>query len=239
MKRLLCLMCAVVMLLSGPRAMAFCYEPQPRLVCAEYFDSKSVVKATLLRSHAVYDKDDPEAILAHIYTLKVYEVLHGHAPDEIQLYDGNDSGRVTFDWVQNSDYLLFLIYIPKDHTWAVDNCGNSGPLAKAQRTIAEISAVQSAHGGGAIYGFLMGNNPQDTIADVHIEAVGSKGTFEAVSSKDGKFKIQVPPGEYRLVDKGRKLFFQKYDISYEDPMKIHIESGECAQVQIIGTKSSP
>ena len=83
----------------------------------------------------------------------------------------------------------------------------------------------------------MGNNPQDPIAGVHIEAIGSKGTFEAVSGKDGKFKIHVPPGEYHLVDKGKKLSFQKYDISYEDPMKIQIKAGRCAQIWMNGVGS--
>ncbi len=237
MKRLLCLAYAVAMLLSGPRAMAYCNQPQPRLVCAEYFATRAVVRATLLHGRAIHDKKESEAVLAHVYTLKVDEVLHGQAPDEIQLDDENDSSRVTFDWTLNGKYLLFLDYLPKDHVWSVDSCGNSGPLAKAQRAVAEISAVHSAHGGGAVYGFLMGNNPQDPIADVHIDAVGSKGTFEAVSSKDGKFKIQVPAGEYRLVNKGRKLSFQKYDISYEDPMKIHIEAGGCAQIWMSGAGS--
>jgi hypothetical protein len=238
MKKLLCMVCTIAVLLSGPRAMAFCYEPQPRLVCAEYFNSKAVVKATLLRGRAIHDKGDPEGILAHIYTLTVNEALHGQTPGEIQVYDGNDSGRVTFDWIRGKDYLLFLDYVPFEHAWAVDGCGNSGPLAKAQRALAEIGAIKSAHGDGIISGLVV-NGSSGPLGVVHLKAVGSKGAYQAVSDDNGKFSMQVPPGQYQLVDHEGTLSFQEYDLSYEDPMKIHIESGGCAQVQVVVTKSPP
>ena len=68
-------------------------------MCAEYFRSHLVVNATLVQTTTLHDKDDPEGISAHIYTLQVNQVIRGSATGRLQVYEGNDSGRATFDWV--------------------------------------------------------------------------------------------------------------------------------------------
>jgi len=46
--------------------MGVCNVPSPRLVCAEYFASKVVVEATLVKVRSVRAKDDPEDVLADV-----------------------------------------------------------------------------------------------------------------------------------------------------------------------------
>jgi len=55
----------VLLPIAGP-AMGVCNVPSPRLVCAEYFASKVVVEATLVKVRSVRAKDDPEDVLADV-----------------------------------------------------------------------------------------------------------------------------------------------------------------------------
>ena len=97
------------LLLAGPTK-GLCNVPNPRLVCAEYFASKVVVEATLVKVRSVRAKDDPEGVLAYIYTLKSNRLIRGQINEVFQVYEGNDSGRATFDWIAGRKYLLFLFY---------------------------------------------------------------------------------------------------------------------------------
>src|ERR1700751_6025463 len=72
-----CLLCAAVVLLFASPALPFCLVPQPRLVCAEYFRSQLVVKATLVQTNTLHDKDDPDGIRAYVYTVQVNQVIRG------------------------------------------------------------------------------------------------------------------------------------------------------------------
>lgn len=94
MKR--CLVFAVLAPLLACPAMAVCNVPQPRLVCAEYFASRVVVEATLLRTRTVRDSDDPEGVAAYVYTLRSGRVLRGDIAAQFQIYEENSSGRAAF-----------------------------------------------------------------------------------------------------------------------------------------------
>ena len=76
-------------------AHAVCMDPQPRLVCAEYFHEQTVVIARLFRSHYVEPKGD--AIDYHIYSMRAENILHGRIDPEFRIYEENSSGRANFD----------------------------------------------------------------------------------------------------------------------------------------------
>ena len=121
-------LCAVVVLVCASPALPFCLVPQPRLVCAEYFRSQLVVKATLVQTATLHDKDDPDGISAYVYTLQLNQGIRGSVIGRLQVYEENSSGRAGFSWVPGREYLLFLNYSENDHTlWELDGCGNSGP----------------------------------------------------------------------------------------------------------------
>jgi hypothetical protein len=127
--------------------------------------------------------------------------------------------------------LLFLSY-PQENlkAWILDGCGNSGPLSKAGKALAQIAAIQKAHDSGWIQGEL-----NDRSEGIRVTAVGSAGEFSTETGKQGIFKIKVPAGQYtlRAVDPDGAFKYTKADFSYNDPENIHIVPGSCAQVEFI------
>jgi hypothetical protein len=244
------LLCVAIALLFAPRASAYCNDPQPRLVCAEYFNSDLVVEATLVRTTYIpYKKDDPDdGFLASIYTLRVDRVIRGKTLQSVTVYEGNDSGRATFSWTPGRKYLLFLFRHTgdnpgdsRDELWSLDGCGNSGPVSKATRALSEIAAIKTAHGGGVIHGAIRWGEAPDFSnypSGVRIEARGTAGRFTAITNKDGEFRISVPAGNYILNAARRGLTFTEDDFSYEDPSNIRIAPGACAQIELDASETS-
>jgi hypothetical protein len=224
--------------LLAPLAMAFCSVPQPRLVCAEYFASQLVVEATLAQIKIIGDKSDPVGIEARVYTLDVNRVMRGRIVGSIQVYEGNDSGRATFDWTPGKKYLLFLSYVPRENAWGLDGCGNSGPLGKSKAALSEIEAIKAAHDGGVIYGVVSNQTLSIPINGIHVGAQGDGGKYAATTNEKGEFQMNVPAGQYsvRVVESG--ISFNEADISYVDPSRVQIEPGGCAQIQFAEVEGS-
>ena len=229
----------IVALLLPLPAVSLCGAPQPRLVCAEYFASQLVVEATLVQTRELHDKDDPEGISAHIYTLHVNQVLRGKIGGTLRVYEENNSGRASFDWVPGSEYLLFLFHVAGNKSWGLEGCGNSGPLSKADTALSEIAAIKTAREGGVIHGVVSIEALSVPIPGVHIEARGATGLYEATTNEKGAFQLSVPAGRYvvRAVKEGSA--FETDILSYEDPRKIRIEPGGCAQIQFFEVESPP
>ena len=225
-----CLRCVAVILLFASSAFPFCLVPQPRLVCAEYFRSQLVIRATLVQTRALHGKDDPEGISAYVYTLQVNQVVRGSAKGQLQVYEGNDGGRATFDWVPNREYLLFLFYGPNDKAWELDGCGNSGPLNAAATALSAIDAIKTSRS-STIRGVVSEQALSTPIAGVRVEAEGGKLRFRAVTNERGEFQFDVPPGRYRVDVVDTDRLFGDADISYHD-LDDPIEPGGCAQVQL-------
>jgi hypothetical protein len=227
------LLFVVVALLLVPPAMPVCNVPSPRLVCAEYFASSAVVEATLVRTTAIPEKDDPEgAVAAHVYYLRVNRTLRGEIGENIRVYVRNDSARTTFDWVVKRQYLLFLFYSSHDKALKVDGCGNSGPLDQAQAALKEIDLIKTRHNDGMIHGVVRAQ------AGVRVEARGMGGLYTARTNEKGEFQIRVPAGQYTVHAVARGFRFETADFGYENPRKIQIEPGGCAQVQLDGFEHS-
>lgn len=222
----------VGLLVAGP-AMAVCNVPSPRLVCAEYFASKVVVEATLVKVKSVHTNDDPKGVLAHVYTLRADRLIRGHVSEVFQVYEGNDSGRATFDWVTRRKYILFLFYFAAEKSWALDGCGNSGPFNGAKSVLEQIGAIQTHNGGGVIHGMVSDQTLAAPFSGVAVEARGTKGIYKATTNSKGEFEIKVPAGGYvlRATKAGRS--FYTADFSYENPQDLQIEPGGCVQVQLV------
>ena len=145
MRCCLSLLCMAVALFLPLPAMSFCQDPQPRLVCGEYFASQVVIEATLLKTVALGDVHNnpdgkypvPEFPDAYVYMLRVNSVLRGKVVGAIRVLAGNDSGRAAFDWVPGREYLLFLSPLTEQNgMWALDGCGNSS--GARSRSVVEI-----------------------------------------------------------------------------------------------------
>jgi hypothetical protein len=226
------LLIGIVALLCAAPAPGMCNVPSPRLVCAEYFASKVVVEATLVKIRDVHSTDDREGVLPRVYTFRSSRLLRGHVAESFRVYEGNDSGRATLEWKVGQQYLLFLCYSVADKSWAVDGCGNSGKLDDAKSVMEQIDAIQS-YSDGVIHGAVSGQTISDPLDGVRVEARGNKGLYKATTNAKGEFEIKVPAGKYTLhaIKTGRAL--QTSDLSYEDPQDLQIAPGGCAQVQLI------
>ena len=219
------------------RAHAFCREPQPRLVCAEYYDSQLVVEATLIKIDPVIDKSDPEGIDAYFYTMRSDRVLRGTVQGAFRIYEGNDSGRATFDWRIGTKYLLFLFRSPVENGWSLDGCGNSSPAAQTRTALDDIDRINSSGSIGWISGKVSGETFSTPIPDVHLLIRGVAGTYKATTDQQGTFRVAVPPGGYTVESIQPPLPLEPDALSYENPRHIVIRQGGCAQVQF--SESSP
>jgi len=224
---------ATFLLLFAPAAMGLCNDPRPRLVCAEYFASKVVVEGTLVKVRSIHEREDPEGVAAFVYSLNTNRVIRGHIEDVFRVYEGNDSGRATFGWKMGRKYLLFLFYSDSDKAWELDGCGNSGPLSSANAVLEQIAAIQDRHSGGVIHGAIRAREPDAPIFQVGVEARGTNGVYTTTTNAKGEFEVKVPSGQYAVRAIKAGFSFVTADFSYENPHKLQIEPGGCAQVQLV------
>ena len=202
-----------------------CSVPQPRSVCAEFSHSDVVAIATLVHVRDV-DKGT-----GYFYTLTARRVFRGQIPVRFRIWEENSSGRAAFNWKPRRDYVLFLWYSKRDRAWLIDGCGNSGPLERSTAVVAAIETTQKQLGDALLEGLASG------IGDVPIENVavtarGNGRTFTAITDKHGRFRLRLLPGTYRLVAKSRSFASLKPDVfSYENPSRLVLPAGSCAQVQ--------
>lgn len=229
-RRVHLLACSVILLSAS--ALCVCGEPHPRLVCGEYFQSKAVVEAKLIRSEYIASETDMDG---HVYTMKTGKILRGQIDSSFQVWEENSSGRATFDWNIGDSYLLFF-YAKQNRGWVLDGCGNSGPLAKAHLALHEIVDLPKRHGGmiqvGVGGNWIVGG----PISDVKVSANGTPGSFFATTDAKGIAEIHVPTGQYSVSVPNENVV--PFDFTYDDPRKVVIENGSCAQVQFVKTSNS-
>ncbi len=214
--------------LLSTRLVAVCGAPQPRLVCAEYFKSEVVVEAKLVRSRYVAPDNDNNG---HVYRMQTEKVLRGKVGQFFDIWEDNSSGRAAFDWETDRSYLLFL-NAQEDRGWTLDGCGNSGPLGNAGAALKQIQGIPSQRRAMiqvAVGGDWLAWSPP--IAGVMVSAQGPNGTYSATTSKQGIAEIYVPAGKYSVTVPDQKVL--AFDLSYDDPEKIVVENGGCAQIQFV------
>jgi hypothetical protein len=73
--------------------------------------------------------------------------------------------------------------------------------------------------------------------DVTITAIGNGMTFAAKSEQDGRFKIRLPSGRYRMQAMRSGWSFAPEPFSYENPADLTLTGGGCAQVQFSGIQN--
>ena len=224
---------AVLFLAATLDVAAVCSVPQPRLVCAEYFNSQAVVTATLVAKKHVVPKDKMDWF---VYTLQTKTVLRGTTPASFPIYEENSSGRATFGWKVGTTYLLFLWYSKEGGAWELDGCGNSAPLKQAAATLKQIQHIRTVHG-GSIRGVTSTPALSEPLPGVMVVARGSNGKFTTTTNPAGEFMIHLPAGQYTVRAIRLGWSFEPDDFTYEDPAKIRIQNGGCAQVQLTGRKT--
>lgn len=213
-------------------AWSVCQVPQPRVACAEYANSQAVVIAKLVSIREVVHDDD---IDGRVYTLAVSRRLKGQTEPNFQVWEENSSGRATFEWRTGIDYLLFAAYSNGDHAWVIDGCGNSGPLSLSAPALAAIESMKASAAEGVVEGMASTDSWRTGVRDVTIRAIGNGATFTTRTDQDGRFRIELPVGRYKMDAIRSGWSFAPIAFSYENPSDLTVTRGGCAQVQFGGT----
>ena len=215
-----------------PYAAFGCGLPQPRLVCQEYFAESVVVVAKLARMRHV--DAGPGQTEGNFYYFEVVRRLKGKILNRFQVFEEPTSGRAQFEWKRGDEYLLFVSYSKEDRGWELDGCGNSSPMSKADKVLKEIARIRS----GKTREFIVGDfSSTETLPPLTVKIEGEGKTYTVLTDNKNAFSIRVPPGSYVVTVSHPGWQFEKDRVSYDDPAKITIEAGRCAQVQFQGQKA--
>ena len=208
-------------------ALGFCKLPQPRHVCQEYFAESAVVVAKMGRVRHV-EAIHPGGPDGTYYYMDVVERLRGHILNRFQVYEANSSGRAPFEWKRGENYLLFISYSNEDRGWELDGCGNSGPMSAVKKVLDEIARMKAGKTREMIEGSIAS---EDALPEQVIVKVEAEGKSRSVAVENREFRMRVEPGAYVVIPVAAGWQFQKDDFSYDDPQKITIQTGRCAQIQ--------
>jgi hypothetical protein len=219
----------------GQVAAAICSVPQPRMVCAEYSASQVVLDAKLIRIAPLLENNDPNDIDGYFYTLKTTRLLRGSAEPIFRIYEGNDSGRASFNWRVGTKYVLFLFPSHENsgpNIWALDGCGNSGPVSKSASVLNKIAHINPNAKSGTIAGVVSDPNLSLGLWDVQLAVRGPSGAFKLTTDRKGRFQVNVPPGDYSIEPIRPSSPLVSHELSYEDARHLKIQPGSCVQVQL-------
>lgn len=211
---------------------AVCKLPQPRHVCQEYFAESVVVVAKVARMrHA--EAIHPGSPDGTYYYMEAVERVRGRILNRFQIYEENSSGRATFEWKRGESYLLFISYSNDDKGWELDGCGNSAPMSNAKKVLDEIARIKAGKGRESIEGSIASEESLPERVLVKVEGAGKTHT---VAVENREFKVRMEPGSFVATPLSTGWRFEKDDFSYDDPRRIRLASGQCAQIQFQATK---
>lgn len=229
----------LLLLVLVSRARAVCLSPAIR-VDDEYFVSDLVVTASLIHDQKLgVEKDGSYA--GHDFSWRVSHVYRGGMkPGETFVtHSDNDSGRFPDDaedkHISRGPYLLFAF--KHKAVFAVDNCGNSKPVSRAQQALREIAQVGKSPD-GLMYGGLSPGPWGIDPSLVTITAISESGQYKTRLGVFGSFKLRVPPGTYRVVATARGHELKPDELSYKNPEHLTVPRGGSAGVAFVVADSS-
>jgi len=226
------LLCLLVL---QPAAQAACRLPQPRRVCQEYFAEPVVVVARLVRIRHV-EPIHPGGVDGAYYSMEAAGYVKGNILRRFQVYEENSIGRATFEWKRGENYLLFIRYSRENRGWELDGCGNSTPMSNAKKVIEEISRIKNGEGTQAIEGEIASVESLPSTVAVRVTGEGKTRT---IPIENRHFRLRLDPGEYVVAPVQSGWQFQADEFSYDDPQKIKLAAGQCAQIQFQASPEKP
>lgn len=126
-------MTCVLGVIGAPVA-AICPSPVPK-VCTLFFESDAVFVAKVLsRRYA----DNDESIR---FEVRVSRGLRGAVKPMVDVYTGNDSGRL--NWDVGREYVVFASR-RDGRLWSGDDCGPLSDPTKVAETLKEIEGLRHA-----------------------------------------------------------------------------------------------
>jgi hypothetical protein len=203
---------------------AVCPQPPPK-ACNELFKSDLVLVGRV-ESEQTIDEEDG-MIGGWIYRVRVSRSLRGSAGATAYVYTENASARLPL--TVGKKYVLFAGR-NEEGRFEIDSCGNSGlveeragVLRALERTATQPSSIE-----GEIMQAANREGPEG-IAGIRIRIDGEDRVVRlATTGPDGTFRLEVPPGTYRVRPEDEHV--TEFDLSYGDADHLVVDKGQCGQV---------
>jgi hypothetical protein len=207
-------------------------EPAPK-VCSEYFKSELVFTGTVVSVNELAPEGDSEG--GWEYRLDVLTVFRGPDQQTVEVSTENTSAR--FPLKIGASYLLFASR-QQGRLWVYDG-GNSHVIERSSKQLQELEKLRRPGPGGWVEGRVVSRS-KDGWAPVPAASllVSSENgeTRSARADARGSFHVLLASGSYRIVASSPNWLIKPFDLSYDDPDKISIQNGQCAQVLFVAER---
>jgi hypothetical protein len=216
----------VSIILGSKMAHALCSYPTPK-ICSAYFKSDVIFTGKVLSQKYVSDpaqENDNDWIE---YRVQVINEHRGHASSITIVRTANASAR----WVGDvgKTYVFFL-----NRGEAYSTCGPLDEPEYVHNVVREIDTLKRASS-STIEGQVFsrsgpwGGGNGIPVVGAKLKAIGGGNEYVAVTDKEGKFSISVPPEKYKLNTSG----MNPSDYSRQNVQEIKLEKGQCAQFELL------
>ncbi len=197
-------------------ALGLCQVPRPRSVCAEFSNSEAVVIAKLT---AIREYESGPYSGGHVYHFELEGAFKSSARLQrvFDIWEENSSGRATFLWVAGGRYSLYLYRSQKEGMWSIDGCGNSHPALASEVVLAIDGPHKAKPRPAMIEGMVSTDSWTTGVPEVTIRAARNGRAFKAKTDAAGRFRMEVPPGTYKLRAEREGSSFERNPFSYENP----------------------
>jgi hypothetical protein len=193
-------------------------------VCAEYFHSAAVFTGKVLSEREVPMQGDRDP--GWVYRVRVLKTYKGTVHGVIDVYTSNTD--ISFPLKVGSAYVLFADDWQRG-ALEIGTPTNSGLLRKRARTLAAIARVEQARGRGEITGRVFSRGTPLSKPPMKVLATGT-ANYSVLTDRNGRFRISIVPGDYKVRLAADGWTVRPYLMSYEDPDKIRIHDGQCADI---------
>jgi hypothetical protein len=139
-------------------------------------------------------------------TFAVSEYLNGQSGPEVNINTSEDCCACGYLFTEDIEYIVFAY--PQQGGWSTSACTPTRPLNTAAALLEQLRAVRSKASVAQVYGFA-GRAPEDPssaarwnmepVSNMRVQAIGSRRTFEVVTSANGAFTFSdLPADTYRI-----------------------------------------
>jgi hypothetical protein len=222
-------LCAIFALLSPSLSAASC--PVPEIPAnGEFFRSDSVFTGKVL---SVREKPGVgDDLGGWFYRVHIEERFRGSAVDELTIY--TEDSDIRFPLAPGQRYLLFVYR--RHGRLEIDNCGNSAGLPRAGDSLRRLAKLRRAAPAGEIVGWVAAETSGIDVSGVRVSVRSHSRIYSAVSDHDGRFRIEVPPGRYRLELRTSDYYLNGGDAFWYAPDGFRVHAGESASLQVVSTR---
>ncbi len=139
-------------------------------------------------------------------TFSVSEYLKGEGAAEVNINTSEGCCTCGYLFTENVEYVVFAY--ARHGAWSTNTCTPTRPLKSAAALVEQLRVARSGGVVAQIYGFAGQAGPKpspepfggmEPVSSLRVQAVGSRQTFEAVTSPNGAFAFtDLPADTYRI-----------------------------------------